>query len=89
MSDIHRSDERLPFISTCLLDINGNKISCIIDNISSEGALIEVSDSDQSSLHTGEIGILKALLLSPVEYFCRIIRISSNKIGLKFIGQKQ
>jgi hypothetical protein len=34
----------------------------------------------------GDVGSLKVLLLSPVNYLCRIVRIDVNQIGVSFEG---
>lgn len=86
MSDTFRSDERIPFTTNGLLDIRGEKYSCLVDNISSTGVLIEVNDTDYERIRLGDIGSVSILLLSPVSYACRVVRIDSNLIGLHFLG---
>jgi hypothetical protein len=83
-----RSEERIPFKTTCVLDINGSKYSCLVDNISTAGALIEVDNSGEIDIGMGDSGILKVLLLSPVTYRCKVTRILTNKIGLHLVEQK-
>ena len=87
MYKLERSDERIPFITKGLLEIKGVKCTCLVDNISTTGALIEVGASDQMQLCMGDVGTLKVLLLSPVNYICQVVRINSNQIGLHFIEQ--
>jgi hypothetical protein len=86
MYDTLRSDERIPFKTRCLLDIKGSTHSCLVDNISTKGALIEINTSDDPGIRMGDVGSLKVLLLSPVNYLCRIVRIDANQIGVSFEG---
>lgn len=81
-----RSDERITFSSKGQMDINGTKYNCLVDNISTIGALIEVAASDKDHILVGETGILNILLLSPVKFICRVVRINLNQIGLQFVG---
>ena len=83
--DKHRSDERLKFITKGQLDIDGTKYECKVNNISSVGAAIEITSSDQRSFHVGELGTLNVLLLTPVKYLCRIVRINTTQIGIQFV----
>ena len=85
MIDKVRSDERFTFISNCQLDMNGAKFNCLVDNISTVGALIECTSPDQKYIQVGKTGILNVLLLTPVKYVCKIVRIDSNQIGLQFV----
>lgn len=87
MLDTHRSDERIPFTTNGLLEIRGSKFSCLVDNISTTGVLIEISTADLEYIRLGDIGILYVLLLSPVNYPCRVVRIDANQIGLHFLVQ--
>jgi len=87
MPDKKRGEERIAFKTTCILDIKDSKYSCLVDNISTAGALIEVNTSDQGCIQMGDVGTLKVLLLSPVTYLCKVIRIHSNQIGLHFVEQ--
>jgi hypothetical protein len=86
MYDTMRSDERISFKTRCLLDIKGSTYSCLVDNISTKGALIQISTSDNPGIRMGDVGSLKVLLLSPVNYLCRIVRIDVNQIGVSFEG---
>jgi hypothetical protein len=85
-SEKRRSDERLEFITKCRLDINGNVLECIVDNISTVGAAIELVSSDEHSLHVGETGTLHVLLLSPVSFQCKVVRVGSTQIGVEFLS---
>ena len=87
MFEIQRDDERIPFTTHGLLDIRGSKYSCMVDNISNTGVLIEVNNSEQEHIRLGDIGTLHILLLAPVRYSCRVVRIDSNEIGLHFLEQ--
>ena len=83
--DEHRSDERLKFITKGQLDIDGTKYDCSVDDISTVGAAIKITSSNQRHFHVGELGTLNVLLLSPVKYLCRIVRIDTTQIGVQFV----
>lgn len=85
VNDKRRSDERLEFPTKCRLDISGTEYDCIVDNISAVGAAIEVSCSNKHSLHVGEMGTLSVLLLSPVRFHCKVVRVSATQIGVEFV----
>jgi hypothetical protein len=86
MYETERSDERISFKTRCLLDIKGSTHTCLVDNISTAGALIEISTSGNRDIRMGDMGTLKVLLLSPVNYLCRVVRIDDNQIGVSFEG---
>lgn len=86
MHYIKRSDERFTFISNGQMDINGTKYKCLVDNISTIGAMIKVTDSEHKHIQIGEMCTLDFLLLSPVKYLCKVVRINLNQIGLQFVG---
>jgi hypothetical protein len=88
-SDSHRSDERLNLTTKCRLDISGKVYDCIVDNISTVGAAIDITDitlSNKHFLQVGEMGTLNVLLLSPVKFHCKVVRVSSKQIGVEFVG---
>ena len=85
MNEIQRSDNRVALLTKCQLDINGRKYNCLVDNISTTGAAIEMTVLDHDDIQVGEMGTLNVLLLSPVKYRCRVVRIDSNQIGVQFI----
>lgn len=85
MFDKIRTDERINIITKCSLDIKGTKYDCILDNISTVGASIEINGSDQCCIHIGDVGTLHVLLLSVVQYLCKVVRTDSNGIGLQFV----
>lgn len=87
MTNTYRNDQRISFTTSGLLDIRGSIYSCLVDNISTSGVLIEVNNLDQENIRLGDIGTLSILLLSPVNYQCRVVRIDSNQIGLHFLMQ--
>lgn len=80
-----RSDDRIKFATRCIFEIGGVKYTCHVENISETGALIEVISISPNYIKLENIGTLKVLLLSPVNYRCKVARINENKIGLKFI----
>lgn len=85
MYNQQRSDERVAFRTTCVLNINGNQYKGLLDNISDNGALIALISSHQDRIHQGDTGTLQVLLLSPVTYRCRVVRIKGNEIAVEFI----
>lgn len=85
MSEKQRSDNRVALLTKCQLDLNGRKYNCLVDNISTTGAAIEMTALDQDDIQVGEMGTLNVLLLSPVRYRCRVVRISANQIGVQFV----
>lgn len=58
---------------------------CLVENISTVGASVHLTDSDQASMHVGDTGILTVLLLTSVTYPCKIVRIDLNRVALQFI----
>jgi len=69
-----------------MLDINGARYECVVDNISTIGAFIELKAPSKNRIHVGDRGVLHVLLLTPVKYLCRAVRIEAKGIGLQFIG---
>jgi ribosomal protein S1 len=86
MFDETRNDERVKIVTKCSLDIKGTKYDCIVENISTVGASVEINGSDQNSIHIGDMGTLHVLLLSVVQYFFKVVRIDSKGVGLQFVG---
>lgn len=81
-----RENERITFISTGVVGGKSGEIHCRIENISDDGALICVDTPVLSTLHPGDIVSLKAILLSPVEFQCKITRIDNDRIAVRFIN---
>jgi hypothetical protein len=82
-----RSESRVELLTKCQLEINGKKYNCLVDNISTTGAAVEMADTDQDCIQVGDVGTLDVILLSPVTYRCKVVRIDSNQIGLQFVDQ--
>jgi PilZ domain len=80
-----RSESRVELLTKCQLEINGKKYNCLVDNISTTGAAVEMAEGDQECIHVGDMGTLDVLLLSSVTYLCKVVRIDSNLIGVQFI----
>ncbi len=84
-----RSEERLPLISKCLVIHNGSKYNCELENLSISGALVTTTNSLSCVV---ELGDTCSLLLCgdqafcPNEYYGKVVRISSPKVGLRFFG---
>jgi len=83
--EIERSDERVVFITKCILHIDNKKYSCLLENISTTGASIEMNSVVPSTIHVGDPCILKVLLLSPVTYSGKIVRKTADHIGVQFL----
>jgi len=83
----HRSESRVEFLTKCQLEINGKKYNCLLGNISTTGAAVQIVDTEHDCIQVGNTGRLDVLLLSPVSYHCRIVRIDSNQIAVQFIDQ--
>lgn len=84
MYDTPRSDDRINFVTRCVLEISDSKYTCLVENISATGALVEINTFSPNYVQLGNTGKLKVLLLSPVTYRCKVARVNNNKIGLKF-----
>ena len=81
-----RSDARVALVTKCLLESNGEKYECLVHNISTTGASIELN-TDEHHVHVGDLVTFNVLLLSPVTYHCKVVRIESHHIGLKYFEQ--
>lgn len=80
-----RSDQRITYVSNSLLRINGASYHCFLENISTTGALLDINEYINDTIHIDDVCSLDVLLLSPVKYTCKVVHISDNKVGLKFI----
>jgi hypothetical protein len=56
-----------------------------MDNFSTAGASIEITDSDCERIKIGEMGTLTVTLLTNADYPCKVVRINSTQISLQFI----
>ena len=82
--DKQRSDSRVELLTKCQLEIKGIKYDCLVNNISTTGASVEMTTIDLDHIQVGDTGKLDVLLLSPVTYHCWVVRISSDRIGVNF-----
>ena len=80
-----RGDARVEYITKCEFDLKGIVYKCLLDNLSTTGASVEMTPSDQNYIQLGEIGTLTVLLASPVKYLCTVVRIKSTQLGLQFL----
>ncbi len=80
-----RTDQRVSYTSNCLLDIQNTSYSGLLENISFSGASVEIIGDVPENSHCGEECVLTVLLIGAVKYPCRILRIDSSKIALKFL----
>jgi len=81
----NRHAERLPWVSTGVLEVDGVKHECFLDNISDEGALIRFCETGAPLLSPGVVCMLKVILLNVVEYPCQVVHVHSPQVGLKFL----
>jgi hypothetical protein len=82
-----RSDERVNFVSNSILIHKGEKFPCLLNNISTSGALIEMEGPVPDTIQGEDTCILNVLLLSPVKYNCKVVHLDSVHVGLQFISQ--
>jgi len=82
-----RSDQRVNYISKCFLDIDGTSYPGLLENISTTGASVKMIDAIPQTIRCGDLCILTTLLLSPVKYSSKILRINSTHIALQFLEQ--
>jgi hypothetical protein len=84
MDSKDRVDERVTLFTKCRLEIDGRKSDCLVENISTVGALIRVDATDYKYISVGDRGTIAVLLLTPVHYVCSVIRKEHGQIGLQF-----
>jgi hypothetical protein len=84
MDSKDRVDERVTLFTKCRLEIDGRKSDCLVENISTVGALIRVDETDYKYISVGDRGTIAVLLLTPVHYVCSVIRKEHGQIGLQF-----
>ena len=80
-----RDAERLPWVSSAIMEVNDSSYGCVLDNISNDGALIHFSESDAPSIKTGVVCKLKVILLNVIEYPCKVVRVNYPQVGLLFL----
>lgn len=83
--DKTRDSDRVVFASIGIVDGKSEKISCILENISAGGALINMCSPIPETLQEGDIIHLKTILLSPVELRCKVTRIEAGRIAVQFL----
>lgn len=80
-----REHDRIAFISMGLVVGKSENIACSLENISHQGALIKINGPINQILQLGDLLRLKALLLTPVEFKCRVTRVDTDQIAVQFI----
>jgi hypothetical protein len=85
--DNKRFDERIDYISNCILIYNDEEFTGLLNNISTTGALIEMNGPFPHGIKCEDACTLKVLLLSPVKYSCKIVHLEADHVGLQFLGQ--
>jgi hypothetical protein len=85
--DKQRGEERVTFISKGLLSDKGEKFPCLLENISTAGALIEMKEGIPDIIQVGDICMLDVVLLRPVHYTCKVVHIEGVHVGLQFLDQ--
>lgn len=78
-----RKHTRITFNSLCVVDGESESIPCKLENVSEDGALINMA-TPVSSLKVGDIIHLKTIFLSPVELDCVITRVESDRIAVEY-----
>ena len=81
----NRHAERLPWVSKGVLEVDGSKYECFLDNISDEGALVRFAEAEVPALNPGVVCTLKVVLLNVVEYPCTVVRVTPPQVGLQFL----
>ena len=84
-----RKGERVNCNDKCLLNHNGVKYPCILENISISGALIGAYDFPPADIRPGDTcGLLLCSdsALCSGEFKGKITRLAPSKIGLYFLG---
>ena len=80
-----RENDRIAFVSMGIVGGQSETLSCSVENISCCGALIRMNSPVSGSLQQGDIIRLKAILLSPVEFQCKVTRIDADLIAVEFL----
>jgi hypothetical protein len=83
----NRNNDRIQFRSRCLLIINELKHTCLVTNMSTTEALVEISALYRNSIKVGDCGTVKVLLHLAVTYPCKVVSIDDNVIRLNFLNQ--
>ncbi len=87
-----RSVQRASCVSKCLLYYRGSKYLGILEDISLEGALVTMTSSLPYVIGVGDSCRLLFCgdqEFCPNEYNSKVVRISSPKVGLQFIGKEE
>jgi hypothetical protein len=80
----NRIDERVTLMTKCHLDIDGRRSEGLAENISTDGALIKVGETDSMYISVGDKGTVTILLSPPVKYACTVIRKVHGELGVQF-----
>lgn len=88
----NRSVKRASCVSKCLLFYKGSKYLGILENISLDGALVTMTSSLPYVIQLGDTCNLLFCgdqEFSPNEYNSKVVRISTPKVGLKFVEKDE
>jgi PilZ domain len=80
-----RKEDRIVFFSMGVVRGTYGEVPCSVENISSYGASLCMSDTVEWMHQRGDIVHLKTTFLSPVELMCRVTRIDVDRIAVRFI----
>jgi len=80
-----RGDARVEYMTRCEFNVKGVVYKCLLDNLSTTGASVEITPSDRDYIQLGAKGALTVLFSSPVKYLCTVVRIKSTQLGLQFL----
>jgi hypothetical protein len=82
-----RNDQRITYISKCLLEVHDASFAGLLENVSAAGASIEISGAMPQTVQDGDSCNLTALLLGPVKLPCKVLRITSTSIAVQFLDK--
>jgi hypothetical protein len=78
-----RETDRIAFVTMGRIN---EEIACTVENVSDRGALINMIDPIQKRLQQGDIIRLRIILLAPVEYLAKVVRVGVARIAVRFLG---
>ena len=86
--DSARQGLRTNCVEQCVLNLNGTKYQCTLSDISISGVLVNCKES-LPNIHSGDmcgLYLCNDTRACPMEYACRVTRVSSSEIGLCFVN---
>ena len=80
-----RKNDRIAFITMGMVAGKSENIACCLENISNRGALICTNGPIFGVIQLEDIVRLTAILISPVEFLCKVTRIDVDRIAVQFL----